>query len=77
MYAIYKTRVSDQDWMYKNKLNLDKMEFLLIGNKCPRKYCVPSFPKEIFGNKIPIPAQNLGVIFDEDFSFVPPYQLQS
>ena len=60
--------------MYENKLKLnpDKTEFLLIGNKCHRKDFLPSFPIDILGNNIsPIPsARNLGVIFDKEFSFV-------
>ena len=66
--------VSVQDLMYENrlKLNHDKMEFLLIRNKLHRKDFLPSFPIDILGNNIsPTPsARNLGIIFDEDFSFV-------
>ena len=59
--------VSVQDWMYDSKT-----ELLLIGNKHHRKDFLPSFPIDIFGNNISTTpsARNLGVIFDEDFSFV-------
>ena len=61
--------------MHKNKLKLnpDKTEFLLIGNKCHRKNFTSSFPIDILGNQIsPTPtARNLGVIFDSDFNFIP------
>ena len=48
------------------KLNPDKTEFLLIGNKCHRKNATSSFPMDILGNQIsPTPtARKLGVIFD-------------
>ena len=57
----------------KLKLNPDKTEFLLIGNKCHRKDFTSSFPIDILGNQIsPTPtARNLGVIFYSDFNFIP------
>ena len=67
--------VSVQDWMYKNKfkLNHDKTEFLLIGNKCHRQIFPSSFPIDILGNQISLTptARNQGVIFDSDFNFIP------
>ena len=67
--------VSVQHWMYKNKLKLnpDKTEFLLIGNKCHRKNFTSTFPIDILGNQIsPKPtARNMGVLFDSDFNFIP------
>ena len=67
------TLISVQDWMYQNKLKLnpDKTEFLLIGNKCHRNKLLSKFPINLLGNSIsPAPkARNLGVYFDEDFNF--------
>ena len=67
------TLVSVQDWMQENKLKLnpDKTEFLLIGNKCHRNKLLSKFPINLLGNSIfPAPkARNLGVFFDEDFNF--------
>ena len=67
--------VSVQDLVYKNKLKLnpDKTEFLLIGNKCHRKNFTSSFPIDIIGNQISPTktARNMGVIFDSDFNFIP------
>ena len=69
------TIVSVQDWMNKNKLKLnpDKTEFLLIGNKRHRKNFTSSFPIDILGNQISPTqtARNLGVNFDSDFNFIP------
>jgi hypothetical protein len=62
-----------QDWMFTNKLKLnpDKTEFMLIGNKCHREKFNSVFPVEILQNKIPpaANAKNLGVYFDSDFKF--------
>jgi hypothetical protein len=62
-----------QDWMFTNKLKLnpDKTEFMLIGNKCHREKFKSVFPVEILQNKIPpaAKAKNLGVYFDSDFKF--------
>jgi hypothetical protein len=64
---------SIKDWMFTNKLKLnpDKTEFLLIGNKCHRYKFSDKFPINILGNKInPAPnARNLGFMFDADFNF--------
>ena len=55
----------------KLKLNPDKTEFLLIGNKChPNKFS-SEFPVEILNNSI-LPAahaKNLGVYIDSDLNF--------
>ncbi len=65
--------VSVKEWMYHNllKLNPDKTEFLLIGNKCHREKFVSEFPIDILGNPLSPSdsARNLGVTFDADFSF--------
>ena len=56
---------SVQDWMFTNKLKLnpDKTEFMLIGNKCHRKKINPEFPVEILNNLISpaAHAKNLGI----------------
>ena len=60
--------------MFENKLKLnpDKTEFLLIGNKSHRVKVAHKFPIELMGNSIsPTPtARNLGVLFDEDLSLI-------
>ena len=65
--------LSAQNWMYSNKLKLnpDKTEFMLIGNKRHRQKFDSKFPLELIGSKLsPAPtARNLGVIFDQDFNF--------
>ena len=65
---------SVQTWMFENKLKLnpDKTEFLLIGNKCHRVKVAHKFPIQLLGNYISSTptARNLGVIFDEDFNLV-------
>ena len=65
--------ISVQDWMFTNKLKLnpDKTEFMLIGNKCQRKKFDSFFPVEILENSIPpaAHAKNLGVIIDSDLNF--------
>ena len=65
--------VNVQDWMYQNKLKLnpDKTEFLVIGNKCQREKFVSEFPIDILGNQLsPFDhARNLGVNFDANFDF--------
>ena len=61
--------------MYKNKLKLnpDKTEFLLMGNKCHRKNFKSFFPIDILGIKpnSHTNVRNLDVIFDSDFNFIP------
>ena len=65
--------VNVQDWMYQNKLKLnpDKTEFLVIGNKCQREKFVSEFPIDILGNQLSPSdhARNLGVNFDANFDF--------
>ena len=62
-----------QDWMFTNKLKLnpDKTEFMLIGNKCHRNKFNSKFPVDILNNSIPpaTHAKNLGVIIDSDLNF--------
>ena len=64
---------SVQDWMFTNKLKLnpDKTEFMLIGNKCHRNKFNSEFPVEILNNSIPpaAHAKNLGVYIDSDLNF--------
>ena len=63
-----------QDWMFSNKLKLnpDKTEFLIIGNKSQRAKFSSKFPISLLDNDIlPAPsARNLGVTFDSDFNFI-------
>ena len=63
-----------QDWMFANKLKLnpDKSEYMLIGNKCYRDKIQAKFLVDILGNKLsPAPyARNLGVISDADLNFM-------
>ena len=67
------TLISVQDWMFTNKLKLnpDKTEFMLIGNRSQREKVASNFPVKILNNSIvPAPkAKNLGVIFDPDLNF--------
>ena len=64
---------SVQSWMStsKLKLNPDKTEFLLIGNERQRSKYPFMFTIELLGVKInpDKSAWNLGVIFDENFTF--------
>ena len=55
----------------KLKLNPDKTEFMLIGNKCHRNKFNSKFPVDILNNSIPLAAhaKNLGVIIDSDLNF--------
>ena len=55
----------------KPKLNSDKTEFLLIGNEWHQNKCLSMFPIELFGVKTnpAKSARNLGVIFDQNFTF--------
>ena len=55
----------------KLKLNLDKTEFMLIGNKRHRNKFDSKFPVDILNNSIPpeAHAKNLGVIIDSDLNF--------
>ena len=57
----------------KLKLNPDKTEFMLIGNKCHRNTFDSKFPVDILNNSIPPAAhtKNLGVIIHSDLNFQP------
>ena len=59
--------------MFKNKLKLnpDKTEFMLIGNKCHRNKFDSKFPVDILNNSIPLApyTKNLGVIIDSNLNF--------
>ena len=65
--------VSVQSWMSMNKLKLnpDKSEFLLIGNERQRSKYLSMFPVEVFDVETnpTKSARNLGVIFDQNFTF--------
>ena len=60
-------------WLSTNKLKLnpDKTEFIMHGQKSQHEKLNHSFPVNILGNLIsPVDAvRNLGVWFDSDFSF--------
>ena len=62
-----------QDWMFNNKLKLnpDKTEFLIIGNKSQRAKFDSIFPIDLMGNSTTPSSsvRNLGVIFDKDLNF--------
>ena len=62
-----------QSWISTNKLkvNPEKNEFLLIGNKRQQSKYLSMFPIELLGVKTnPAKyARNLGVIFDKNFTF--------
>ena len=64
---------SVQSWMSTNKLKLkpDKTDFLLIGTERQRSKYLSMFPFELLGvNANPAKsAQNVGVIFDKNFTF--------
>ena len=71
--SLHECLTSIHDWMFTNKLKLnpDKIEFKLIGNKCHRNKFNSEFPVEILSNSI-IPAahaKNLGVYIDSDLNF--------
>ena len=70
--SLQKSLTSVQDWMLTNKLKLnqDKTEFMLIGNKCFRNKFDSKFPVDILNNSIPpaAHAKNLGVIIDSDLN---------
>ena len=55
----------------KLKLNPDKTEFMLIGNKRHRNKFNSKFPVDILNNSIPpaAHAKNLGVYIDSDLNF--------
>ena len=60
-----------QNFMFANKLNPDKTEFILIGSQKNRKQLFPHFAINILGNHVS-PAQsvrNRGVVFDSNFNF--------
>ena len=73
MSDLQSTLISVQDWMFANKLKLnpDKTEFMLLGNKAQQNKVAPSFPIDILGNSI-VPAakaKNLGVTFDPALNY--------
>ena len=64
---------SIQEWMVgvKLKLNPEKNEFIIIGQKAIRESLAPNFPVPLLQNNISpsVEVKNLGVIFDSDNSF--------
>ena len=64
---------SVQEWMVgvKLKLNPEKNEFIIIGQKAIRESLAPNFPVPLLENNIfpSVEVKNLGVIFDSDNSF--------
>ena len=55
----------------KLKLNPEKTEFIIIGQKAIRESLAPNFPVPLLQNNISpsVEVKNLGVIFDSDNSF--------
>ena len=64
---------SVQEWMdgVKLKLNPEKTEFIIIGQKAIRESLAPNFPVPLLQNNISpsVEVKNLGFIFDSDNSF--------
>ena len=64
---------SVQEWMdgVKLKLNPEKTEFIIIGQKATRESLAPNFLVLLLQNNISpsVEVKNLGVIFDSDNSF--------
>ena len=62
-----------EKWMHDNmlKLNPEKTEFLVIGNKVQRNKLANDSPANLMGQKLEsgAPIRNLGVMFDQDFTF--------
>ena len=62
-----------QEWMdsVKLKLNPEKNEFIIIGQKAIKESFAPNFPVPLLQNNISLSVEvkNLGVIFDSDNSF--------
>ena len=57
--SLQKSLTSVQDWMFTNKLKLnpDKTEFMLIGNKCHHNKFDSKFPVDILFSIIQLPLQ--------------------
>ena len=62
---------SVHEWIVGVKLNPEKTEFIIIGQKATRKSLAPNFPVPLLQNNISpsVEVKNLGVIFDSDNSF--------
>ena len=73
MEELTKCLKSVQEWMdsVKLKLNPEKNEFIIIGQKAIRESLAPNFPVPLLQNNISLSVEvkNLGVIFDSDNSF--------
>ena len=65
---------SVQEWMDGVKLNPEKTEYTIIGQKPIRESLAPNFPVPLLQNNISpsVEVKNLGVIFNSDNSFVNP-----
>ena len=67
------TECLKSEWMVgvKLKLNPEKNEFIIIGQKATRESLAPNFPVPLLQNNIspPVGVKNLGVTFDSDNSF--------
>ena len=57
--------------VFELKLNPEKNEFIIIGQKAIRESIAPNFPVPLLQNNISpsVEVKNLGVIFDSDNSF--------
>ena len=73
MEELTKCLKSVQEWMdgVKLKLNPEKTEFIIIGQKAIRESLAPNFPVPLLQNNISpsVEVKNLGVIFESDNSF--------
>ena len=72
MKSLQKSLTLVQDWMFTNKLKLNpnRTEFMLIGNKLHRNKFDSKFPVDILNNLIPpvAHAKNLGIIIYSDLT---------
>ena len=63
---------SVQEWMdsVKLKLNLEKTEFIIIGDKPIKESLAPNFVVPLLQNNISpsVEVKNVGIIFDSDYS---------
>ena len=71
MEELTKCLKSVQEWMDGVKLNLEKYEFIIIGQKAIRESLAPNFPVPLLQNNISrsVEVKNLGVIFESNNSF--------
>ena len=73
MEELTKCLKSVQEWMdgVKLKLNPEKNELIITGQKAIRESLAPNFPVPLLQNNISllVELKNLGIIFDSDNSF--------